>query len=348
VEAAPYQQETWPIVGHVAAVDQLARAARSGRVNHAYLLTGPNGIGRRTLATTFAQALVCTEGSDTRPCHECSACRRVRDGIFPDVTIVNLESQAASDRRDSKNTVISIETVRELRSSVSLRPMESAWRIAILEDVDQLSREAYDALLKTLEEPPSFVVLLLIATEFAALPETIRSRCRHISLEPVARDIVAGELERRGVESAQAELVARLTRGRIGRAIALAGDLEALEERRARVDTCLEMIRDPLTALAEARRMSDLYRRGQRDRVQQDIDLLIGLWRDLLLYQSGRGEDVTNVDVIEHLWQTGGNWRLDEIQNAVESCYQALHDLSVNVQSRLALNTMVVQWPEPR
>ena len=339
----------WPITGHTNAVDQLSRAVDSGRINHAYLITGPDGIGRRTLARTFAQALVCQSTPGSRPCGTCSACRRVHDGTFPDVTTVSLETQlASSERRDSRNTVISIETIREMRSSITLRPMESDWRVAILEDVDRVSRDAYDALLKTLEEPPPFVVLVLIATEFAALPETIRSRCRQIALEPVPRELVANALAERGVGAEQAELIARLTRGRIARAFELVGDQEALDQRRTSVDNALEMIGDPLIALAEARRMADVFRRGQRDQIQQEIDLYLGLWRDLLLAKTGRHDDVVNIDVIEKLTTTGQPWSLGEIQAAVESCYQTLHDLSVNVQPRLALTSMVVQWPEPR
>lgn len=349
MEAASTRHVSWPIIGHDNAVDQLVRAVETGRINHAYLITGPEGIGRRTLVTTFAQALVCQGTVGDRPCGDCSACRRVRDGNFPDVTTLSLETQqASSDRRNSQNTVISIETVRELRSSVSLRPMESSWRVAMLEDVDRLSRDAYDALLKTLEEPPSYVVLLLIATEFEALPETIRSRCRHIPLEPVPRNLVADVLQQRGMEPEQAELIARLTRGRIGHAFELADDSQSLEERRTQVESALEMIEDPLAAIAEARRMADLYRRGQRDRVHGEIDLLIGLWRDMLLASAGREDHVANIDVIDRLTRSGAQWGLNEIHSAVESCYQALHDLSVNVQPRLALNTMVIQWPAPR
>ncbi len=350
MEASAVPQPTrWPIAGHANAVDQLSRAVASGRINHAYLLTGPDGIGRRTLARTFAQALVCQADSGERPCGECSACRRVREGTFPDVTTVSLETQlAASERRDSRNTVISIETIREMRSSISLRPMEADWRVAILEDVDRVSRDAYDALLKTLEEPPPFVILVLIATEFAALPETIRSRCRQIALEPLSRDLVSGALRERGAEAEQANLIARLTRGRIGRAFDLIADQEALDQRRTSVDNALEMIGDPLIALAEARRLADVFRRGQREQVQQEIDLFLGLWRDLLLAKTGRHEAVVNIDVIEQLTKTGQNWTLGAVQTAVESCYQALHDLSVNVQPRLALTSMVVQWPEPQ
>jgi DNA polymerase III subunit delta' len=340
--------DNWPIIGHEAAVDQLARAVQSGRINHAYLFTGPDGVGRGTLARTFASALVCDAARESRPCGACSACRRVSEGIYPDVTTVSLESQlAASEKRDSRNTVISIETIRELRSSVSLRPMESDWRVAIIEDVDRVSRDAYDALLKTLEEPPPFVVLLLIATEFAALPETIRSRCRHISLEPLPRELVAEELGKRGIDSDQADLIARLTRGRIARALELTADQETLEQRNELVQRSVEMIGDPLVALAEVRRLAEVYRRGQRDQVQQEIDQMIGLWRDLLLHVAGRPDDVTNIDVIGDLIAAGQGWQLAEIQRAVEACSQALHDLSVNVQPRLALNTMVIQWPEP-
>jgi DNA polymerase III subunit delta' len=336
----------WSIIGHESVVDQLARAVQTGRVNHAYLITGPDGIGRRTLARTFARALVCRAELERRPCNECSACRRVDEGTFPDVTTVSLETQlASSERRDSRNTVISIETIRELRSSVSLRPMEAEWRIAILEDVDRVSRDAYDALLKTLEEPPPFVVLILIATEYGVVPETIRSRCRHVSLEPLPRSLVAQSLGARGVDPERAELVARLTRGRIARAFELVDDDDALEQRRSMVEAGLEMIEDPLVALAGARRMADVFRRGQRDRVQREIDSLIGLWRDLLLSRAGRSDDVTNIDVIDRLNSSGQGWSLEQIQIAVEACYQALQDLSVNVQPRLALNAMVIKWP---
>jgi DNA polymerase III subunit delta' len=339
---------TWPVIGHDSAVDQLSRAIQSGRINHAYLFTGPDGVGRRTVARTFAQALVCDADLPDRPCGQCSACRRVREGHYPDVTTVSLETQlAASERRDSRNTVISIETIRELRSSISLRPMESDWRVAIIEDVDRVSRDAYDALLKTLEEPPPFVVILLIATEFASLPETIRSRCRHISLEPLPRELVAEELRRRGIGDEQAELIGRLTRGRVARALDLIADQDSLEQRNEQVRRAVEMISDPLVALAEARRLADVYRRGQRDRVQQEIDLLIGIWRDLLLHFAGRPDDVTNIDVIEELARVGQSWHLAEVQRALEACSQTLYDLSVNVQPRLALVTMVMQWPEP-
>src|SRR5919205_4005152 len=210
----------WPVVGHSAAVEIFQRAVSSGQVGHAYLISGPEGVGRGTLARVFAQALVCT--SQERPCGACSACRRALRGLHPDVLLLNLETQRQRESgRDSKNTRVSIEAVRELCASLALRPLEASWRVALLEDVDRFSRDAFDALLKTLEEPPPFVVMLLIANEAEAIPETIRSRCRPVVLEPLARADVVSALIERGAAPDLAAAIAAFTRGRLGEALSL-------------------------------------------------------------------------------------------------------------------------------
>lgn len=339
------QATDWPVIGHRAAVDLLRRSIELGQVGHAYLFAGPEGVGRRTLARTFAQALVCQADLSARPCGRCSACRRATRDIHPDVVSVSLELQSANETRESKNTRISIETIRELRSSLSLRPLEANWRVAILEDVDLFSLAAYDALLKTLEEPPPFVVLLLIATELDSVPETIRSRCRPVTLEPLSRADVVAALTERGIDPVLAAMVAGVTRGRIGQAFALAADDGALAARRASIDAGIEMIENPLNALGTVRRMADGYRRGQRARVERELDTLVGIWRDLLLLSVGCFEQVVNVDVIDRLQPLASQWSLDQIRNGVSATHEAQFDLSINVQPRLALDRMVTQWP---
>ncbi|HET9015369.1 MAG TPA: DNA polymerase III subunit delta' [Thermomicrobiaceae bacterium] len=338
----------WPIVGHALAVDLLSRAVRSGQVAHAYLFSGPEGVGRRTLARVFTQALLCTASPEIRPCGECSACRRAARGIHPDVSTVSLEIQAAEDARNRKNTRISIETIRELRASLALRPLEAAWRVAVVEDVDLLSRDAFDALLKTLEEPPPFVVLILIATETEAVPETVRSRCHPVLLEPLPRDEVRRALEARGVDPAAAAVVASVTRGRFGHALALAGDGAALAARRDELDGALEMIDRPLSALGAARRMADAFRRGQRAQVEHQLDVLVGVWRDLLVVAAGYPEGIVNADVGERVTDLAGRWSVREIEHGLATTHRALLDLAANAQPRLVLDDMVTQWPRTR
>ena len=337
----------WPIIGHRSAVDVLRRSIERGQVGHAYLFAGPEGVGRRTLARTFARALVCQADAQLRPCGVCSACRRAERDIHPDILTVSLEQQSANESRDSKNTRISIGTIRELRSNLSLRPLEADWRVAILEDVDLFSLSAYDALLKTLEEPPPFVVLLLIATELDTVPETIRSRCRPMTLEPLSRADVAAALAGRGVDPDLATMVAGITRGHIGQAIELAADASALAARRTSIDAGIEMIENPLQAIGSVRRMADGYRRGQRSRIEAELDTLLGIWRDLLLLGAGCAEQVVNVDVIDRLQPLAIAWTLDQIRTGVTATHQALFDLSINIQPRLALDRMVTQWPRP-
>ncbi len=343
------RQSNWPVTGHGLAVDLLSRAVQSGDVAHAYLITGPAGVGRGTLARTFASALSCGAPADQRPCQHCSACRRIERGIYPDVSVTNLASQAAgSTDADRKNTRISIDAIRELRSSISLRPLEGEWRVAIIEDADRLSRDASDGILKTLEEPPPFVVIIMVATESEALPETIRSRCLHIPLGPLSRSEITNVLTGRGVDADQAAMIASISRGRIGQALELAADAEALAARRDAVDACLKMIDDPLVALGGARRLAEAFRRGQREHVQQQLDLLVGLWRDLLLARTGCPEQIVNADVADRITAVAGRWEPVEIQAGLKATYQTLIDLSVNVQPRLALDHMVVQWPAKR
>lgn len=339
----------WPITGHRVAVDLLSRAVQSGDIAHAYLITGPAGVGRSTLSLTFASALSCNAPAEQRPCGHCSACRRIARGIYPDVSVTNLASQAAGTTdTDRKNTRISIDVIRELRSSISLRPLESEWRVAIIEDADLLSRDASDGILKTLEEPPPFVVIILIATESEALPETIRSRCLHVPLGPLSRPEITDVLTGRGLDPAQATMIASISRGRIGQALDLAADSEALAARRDAIDACLKMIGDPLVALGGARRLAEAFRRGQREQVRQQLDLLAGLWRDLLLIRTGCAEQIVNADVAERISAMAGKWEPVEIQAGLKATYQTLIDLSVNVQPRLALDHMVVQWPASR
>ncbi|MGI5893924.1 MAG: ATP-binding protein [Candidatus Merdivicinus sp.] len=157
--------------GNQAAVRILRTAAQGVPRSHAYLFYGTEGTGKKTLANLFAQALLC--GGEEKPCGRCVACLKVLKGIHPDFTVV---------RKPADKSIISVEQIRALREEIFIRPNESDYRVVLLEEAENMNIPAANALLKVLEEPPSYVIFLLTAGNERLLPETIVSRCTSIEL----------------------------------------------------------------------------------------------------------------------------------------------------------------------
>lgn len=344
----------WPILGQERAVALLYGAIARESVAHAYLFVGPAQSGRATLARLFAQALNC-EGQDAPrgvPCGDCRACRKIARGTHPDVRVVGLASQEAAGagraRRESKNTTLSIETVRDLCADLSLRPMEGAWRVAIVEDAGTMQDAAANAFLKTLEEPPSFAVIILIVPEVGAVLPTIRSRCQVIETRPVAREELAAALQRQqGLPQAEARTLAALSRGRAGWAIAAAGQPGFFDERRATFAAMFGLLNGPsFDFFPLVDRLADRFRKGRRDEVYAELDAWLGLWRDLLLLRTGCAELLLNVDYAEQLRPLAARFTLAHLRDAASATTDALRWLDENVTPRLALEALVLRWQE--
>ncbi len=170
-------------VGQQHVVTTLIHALASDRVAHAYLFTGPRGTGKTSIAKIFAKALNCLRPNGAEPCGECVNCERIHDGIFLDV----IEIDAASNR--------GIDEIRDLREKVRFAPAEGKYKIYIIDEVHMLTTEAFNALLKTLEEPPKHVVFILATTEVHKIPATILSRCQRFDFKRFTLAEINGRLE---------------------------------------------------------------------------------------------------------------------------------------------------------
>jgi DNA polymerase-3 subunit delta' len=199
------------VVGQAAPKRALSAAVRTGRVAGGYLFHGPRGIGKFATARAFAAVLFCDEGGEDA-CGACSACRRVRSGHHPDMHVVGLGDDV---------TQVKIGVIREMRSRLSLKPLEGARQVVVVDNADRMTEEAGNALLKTLEEPPPGTVLVLVAAERMRILETIRSRCQAVRFRALGREQVAAILETLGHEREEAVALSRLAGGSVGRAAAL-------------------------------------------------------------------------------------------------------------------------------
>jgi len=255
------------VIGHRPLIERLAQRALAGDVAHAYGLYGPRGVGKRTVALRLAQTLLCERGL-AGGCGTCLACRKVERGAHPDIRIVT----RASDKK-----LISIEQIRDMQQDLALRPLEGRWRIVIIDDASELD-QGQDALLKTLEEPPSHAVLLLLTTTPAALHETIRSRLQPLPLRLVPEREIASALAARGIR--EAERFAAAAAGRPGTAIAMAGG-EPVRAERAKLESELyRLVSSGLTdRFAWAADLAD----EQDPRKRADsIELRFDHWSELL------------------------------------------------------------------
>jgi DNA polymerase-3 subunit delta' len=313
------------------------------------LFGGPDGVGKTTLALAFARALVCqSPPAAGRACGHCLGCRKVGRGVHPDVQTFSLATQAAaSEKSGGKNTTLTIETVREITSGTALRPTESRWRVILVEDAETLQAVAQEAFLKTLEEPPRFVVLILLCDDPELLLPTIRSRCELVELRRAPRSAVVASLLAVGVPAATAESIADQAGGLPGLARRVAEDPKALTRAQDAVERALSWIGSGgYERLVTAVRLGDGFSK-RRAEVFTDLETLLGVWRDALLLHAAQDPHLTYRGIAERLHALAGGWDLADLNRAVRATLTCIADLEANVRPRLALEAMVLQWPTP-
>ena len=349
----------WDVVGHEQVVDLLRRSIRSGRVAHAYLFSGPPGIGKRTLALEVARALNCERlgpgaaehelllhqlGAEPQlagepPCGRCRRCRLIGEGKHPEVRVIGVEPP---------HRVIRVADVEPVQADAQLRPADAWRKVYVIEQAELLHPDAASRLLKTIEEPPAAVVMILTTIDPDATLATIVSRCQQVRLRPLTREQLAAYLrDERGVPPERAELVAALADGAVGRALATASD-ERVLERRGRV-------LDDLAGLVDADRLERLsYARGLGDRwttqpehVRQTLAGWLRWWRDVLLVQRSIGNRIVNLDRRAELERDAARLSPASVAAAVRQARDALLMLDQNVNARLVLDVTALDLPRP-
>ncbi len=332
------------ILGHERQIAQLERARLAGKVAHAYLFYGPDGVGKELLALAFAKALNCTAGEGA-PCESCSSCKKIVSGNHPDVRLVASE-QGLIDRgiiekqgRSATSRQIRNEQIDELAALFRHRPYLGRFKVVIVADAQQMNDHCQNRFLKTLEEPSPDSVIILVTAQPEALLSTVRSRCQALSFGAVARESIAAFLvERHELDEKTAQVYAAMAQGSLGRAQALVlGNVLPLRDSIADVTTRIsECDLEDLLSTAEVHGRD-------RSALLQALELL-ELWcRDMLLARLGApAEMLVNLDRADNLRESVARTTPRRLMRWIESIRGTRDSQRVNANPRLAMESLLL------
>jgi DNA polymerase-3 subunit delta' len=306
-------------------------------VRHAYLFSGPPGLGRRTLALRFAQALNCPYPlAPGEPCGKCRTCQQIERMQYTDLTVIQAEKEGGT---------LKVEQIRAVRQSLVLKPYQGKYRVALFLRFQEANANSANALLKTLEEAPAHVILLLTADTPEQLLPTITSRCEILRLHPLPVETVESYLKDRGVDESTARLLAHVSGGRPGYALRLMQDKDALEFRARRLDDLQSLLKSTRRErFAYAEKLTDRKNEG-KECFRETLQLWLALWRDVLLRAARSDTPLTNVDWAVEIEALARQLNLPEARRLVNAAEEAIEKLERNVNARLLAEVLLLDWP---
>ena len=266
------------IIGHRDVVHYIENAIKSNKISHAYILSGEKGSGKKTIARIFAEALNCEDDKD-KPCGKCHSCRMAEGKNHPDIIEV---------RHDKPNS-IGVEDVREqVVNDVAVRPYNSPYKIYIIPDGEKLTQPAQNALLKTIEEPPAYAVIMILTSNTAALLPTIRSRCVTLNVKPIPDEQVRSYLmEHVKVPDYQADICVAFAQGNIGKAVRLASSENFNEIKSAAVHLLTHVQEMDMTDIMASVKAVEEFKLDIKDY----LDILAVWYRDVLYFKATNDAD---------------------------------------------------------
>ncbi len=316
------------IVGHEDVIRHLQRGIETKKLSHSYLVTGEPGAGKKTIASTFAMTLQCEEGQ-TEACMKCDSCKRAIGNNHPDIITVTHEKPGS----------ISVEDVREqLIHDVAIRPYQSHYKIYIVPDAQMMTPQAQNAILKTIEEPPEYAIILLLSTTAESLLPTIRSRCVQLNLKVVDDQKIKKYLmERLQVPDYQADIDVSFAHGSIGRAQEAATSQEFAEV----TENALRVLR--FADSMEIYELTDIIKKlsAEKLKIEDYLDIFQFWFRDVLMLKATQEADkLVFKQEINYIREQARERSYENIEKILESIDKTKVRLRANVNPELALELL--------
>ena len=314
------------IIGHDRQKEFLRRTLANDRLAHAYLFEGPQGIGKRLIALALARAVFCTNENG---CGQCVPCRKIDHNNHPDLQIVEPDGKQ-----------IKIEQIRDLQKTLSFRPVESSRRVCLIDQADKMNPAAANALLKTLEEPSSETLIILLSARPEALLTTVLSRCQRLPFNRLPQACIESALiKQRGFDQHEAHIIAALADGSFQ--LALDRDPAFYLEHRIEVLKKVTALSSasilPMFALAKELAT-------EKETIPETLELLQAFYRDLLLFLYGRPvESLVNIDLQEKIKRIAARENSTSILNKLAALNECLRNHERNVNPQLNMEVLLLR-----
>lgn len=322
------------VTGHADIIAHMKNSVAKNKISHAYLLGGEEGSGKKMLASLFAVALQCEKHGPV-PCMACVSCRKAASGNHPDIIYVNHE----------KPNMISIDEIREqVVGDVAIRPYESRWKIYLIDQAQKMTPQAQNALLKTIEEPPSYAVIMLLADNTEALLPTILSRCVQLKLKPLSDKLVKGYLMKEmHIPDYQAEVYASFAQGNIGKARRIASS----EEYAVILDKAIYVAKyaDSCTLDELVEKIRELN--DSKDQIADFLDILTMWFRDVLMFKATRDVDgLVFREEINAIRERSRKSSYEGLEIIIQAVSKAAVRLNANVNFDLTMELLLLAMKE--
>lgn len=322
------------VLGQEQMIAHMKNAIQMNKVSHAYIINGEKGSGKKLLAGIFAQTLQCRE-KGTEPCMECQSCKQALSGNQPDIIHVTHE----------KPNTISVEDIREqLNGDIQIKPYSSPYKIYIVDEAEKLSVQAQNALLKTIEEPPAYGVIMLLTTNAGMLLPTIQSRCVKLDLKPVPSSLVKHYLmEQLEIPEYRADICVAFSQGNVGKArrLALSDSFSEM------LDHALHLVKY-ISEMEVSDLIEDLKKiNTYKMEIGDYLDLLTVWYRDVLMFKATRDADsLIFSDELNAIREKAKNSSYEGLENIIKALEKAKIRLNANVNFDLAMELLLLTMKE--